>query len=99
MANFIQTDKKRRKLVFKHETKRLEYKSIIKNLNLPKEVRYEYVSKLNNLNRNSSQIRVRNRCILTGRGRSIYSFCKLSRLKFRELAAQGRLVGIKKASW
>ena len=99
MANFIQRDNKRRKSVFKNEIKRLEYKSIIKNLNLPKEVRYEYVSKLNGLNRNSSQIRVRNRCILTGRGRSIYNFCKLSRLKFRELASQGRLVGIKKASW
>ena len=99
MANFIQKDNTRRQLVLKNETKRLEYKSIIKNLNLPKEVRYEYVSKLNNLNRNSSQIRVRNRCILTGRGRSIYSFCRLSRLKFRELAAQGGLAGIKKSSW
>jgi small subunit ribosomal protein S14 len=99
MANFIQKDNTRRKLVFKNEIKRLEYKSIIKNLNLPKEVRYDYVYKLNNLNRNSSKIRVRNRCILTGRGRSTYSFCKLSRLKFRELAAQGRLAGIKKASW
>jgi ribosomal protein S14 len=99
MANFIQKDYTRRKLVFKDETKRLEYKFIIKNLNLPKEVRYEYVSKLNNLNRNSSKTRVRNRCILTGRGRATYSFCKLSRLKFRELAAQGKLAGIKKASW
>ena len=99
MANFIQKDNKRRQLVLKNESKRLEFKCIIKNLSLPKQVRYEYVSKLNNLNRNSSQIRVRNRCILTGRGRSIYSFCRLSRLKFRELAAQGGLAGIKKSSW
>jgi len=99
MANFIQKDNTRRKLVFKNEIKRLEYKCIIKNLNLPKQVRYEYVLKLNNLDRNSSQIRVRNRCILTGRGRSVYSFCRLSRLKFRELAAQGKLAGIQKSSW
>ena len=99
MANFVQKDNKRRKLVLKNESKRLEYKSIINNLSLPKQVRYKYVYKLNNLNKNSSKIRVRNRCILTGRGRSVYSFCKLSRLKFRELAAQGKLIGITKASW
>ena len=99
MANFIQTDIRRRKLVLRDETKRLEYKSIIKNANLSKEIRYQYVEKLNNLNRNSSKIRIRNRCVLTGRGRSIYRFCKFSRLKFRELASQGALAGIKKASW
>ena len=99
MANFIQTDTKRRKLVLENETKRLEYKSIIKNLNLSKEIRYQYVEKLNDLNRNSSKIRVRNRCVLTGRGRSTYRFCKFSRLKFRELASEGALAGIKKASW
>ena len=99
MANFVQKDNTRRKLVLKNESKRLEYKSIINNLSLPKQVRYEYVYKLNNLNKNSSKIRVKNRCILTRRGRSVYSFCKLSRLKFRELAAQGKLIGITKASW
>ena len=99
MANFIQRDNKKRQLVLKDEMKRLEYKAIIKNLNLPKQIRYEYVLKLNNLSLNGSQIRVRNRCILTGRGRAVYSFCKLSRLKFRELAAQAALAGIKKSSW
>jgi len=99
MVNFVQKDNKRRKLVLKNESKRLEYKCIISNLSLPKQVRYDYVYKLNNLNKNSSKIRVKNRCILTGRGRSVYSFCKLSRLKFRELAAQGKLIGITKASW
>ncbi len=99
MANFIQKDNQKRHLVLQNEIKRLEYKSIIKNFNLPKEIRYEYVSKLNKLNKNGSKIRVRNRCVITGRSRSVYSFCKLSRLKFRELAAQGSLAGIKKSSW
>ena len=49
MANFIQKDNKKRQVVLKDEIKRLEYKAIIKNLNLPKQVRYEYVLKLNNL--------------------------------------------------
>ena len=99
MANFIQKDNKKRQVVLRDEIKRLEYKAIIKNLNLPKQVRYEYVLKLNNLSLNGCKIRVRNRCVLTGRGRAVYSFCKLSRLKFRELAAQGALAGIKKSSW
>ncbi len=99
MTNFKNKDKNRRNIVFKYELKRLEYKSIIHDLSIPKKLRYSYIQKLNNLPKNSSNIRVRNRCILTGRGRSVFRFCKLSRIVIRQLAAQGLLTGIKKASW
>ena len=99
MTNTIQKDQKRRTLVSKNELKRLQYKTIITDLSIPKEIRYKYVCKLNNLSRNSSNVRIRNRCVITGRGRAVYRFCKLSRICFRELAAQGLIMGISKASW
>nr|AST08896.1 30S ribosomal protein S14 [Micractinium conductrix] len=99
MTNFIQRDQKRRSIYSKYELKRVELASIINDLTIAKEVRSQSIKELNKLPRNSSQIRVKNRCILTGRGHSVLSFCGLSRLKFRELASQGLLMGITKASW
>jgi len=99
MVNSIQRDLKRRFLFSKNELKRLELKSLIHDLNISKDMRYIYITQLNNLPRNSSKVRIKNRCILTGRSRSIYRFCGLSRIKFRELAAQGLLMGVTKSSW
>ena len=99
MANFVQKDLIKRQLVTKNELKRLEYKSIIKNQKLTKEIRYKYIIKLNKINKNSSKTRIKNRCILSGRGKAVYQMFKLSRIKFRELASQGMLPGVKKASW
>nr|YP_010248062.1 30S ribosomal protein S14 [Micractinium variabile]AGZ19387.1 30S ribosomal protein S14 [Chlorella sp. ArM0029B]QTK15913.1 30S ribosomal protein S14 [Micractinium variabile] len=99
MTNLIQRDKKRRGMYSKHELKRLELASVIQDLTLSKEIRYQTLRELNKLPRNSSKIRIKNRCILTGRGHSVLRFCGLSRLKFRELASQGLLMGVTKASW
>jgi ribosomal protein S14 len=99
MYNSIQRDLKRRKLFYKNEIKRLELKSLINDLNISKEMRYNFITQLNKLPRNSSRVRIKNRCILTGRGRSVYKFCRLSRIKLRELAAQGLLMGVQKSSW
>lgn len=99
MSNLKQRDKKKRLLFLKHELKRLELKSFLHDLKISKDVRYKNLRQLNQLPRNSSQNRIKNRCILTGRGHSVLRFCGLSRLKFRELASQGLLTGITKASW
>jgi small subunit ribosomal protein S14 len=99
MSNLIQRDKKKRKLYLKNELKRLQYKTIINDISISKDIRYDYIQKLNQLSRNSSPVRIKNRCILTGRGHSVYSFCRLSRIKFRELASQGSLMGVTKSSW
>lgn len=82
-----------------YELKRLELASIVHDFTFSKEVRYQSLRELNRLPRNSSKIRIKNRCILTGRGHSVLRFCGLSRLKFRELASQGLLMGVTKASW
>ena len=99
MTNSIQRDKKRRSMYSKYELKRLELTTVIHDLTFSKEIRYKSLRELNRLPRNSSRIRIKNRCVLTGRGHSVLRFCGFSRLKFRELASQGLLMGVTKASW
>ena len=53
---------------------------------------------LSKLKTNGSPVKVRNRCVLTGRSRGIYNYFKISRVMIRQLAAQGLLPGLKKAS-
>jgi ribosomal protein S14 len=99
MSNSIQRDKKKRVLFLKHELQRAELTSLVHDFTLSKDVRYKTLQQLNKLPRNSSRTRITNRCVLTGRGHSVYRCCGLSRIKFRELAAQGLLMGVTKASW
>jgi len=54
---------------------------------------------LQKLPRNSSPSRVRNRCLVTGRGRGVYRKYGLCRNMFRQLALEGKIPGIRKASW
>ena len=54
---------------------------------------------LQKLPRNASPVRVKNRCGITGRARGFLRAFGLSRIKFRELANEGKIPGIKKASW
>ncbi len=56
-------------------------------------------SALDKLPRNSSAVRLRNRCSLTGRPRGYMRFFGISRVKFRDLAANGMIPGVTKASW
>jgi small subunit ribosomal protein S14 len=99
MVNSIIRDQKRRKLFLKNEQKRVEYKSFLKNSSISQFEKREFLKKLNKLSRNSSKVRIRNRCILTGRGRGVYSKYRLSRIRFRELASQGLIPGVIKANW
>ena len=99
MKNIVKRDQKRRNLFLKNELKRVQYKSIIKSSLIGGKTKDKYVIILNQIPRNSSRTRVKNRCILTGRGKAVYRFCRLSRIRFRELAAQGLLLGVSKSSW
>ena len=83
----IARNEKRKALVEKYAAKREELK---------KAGDYEALSKLP---RNSSATRVRNRCVLTGRGRGVYEKFGLCRHMFRKLALEGKIPGVKKASW
>lgn len=85
--SIVVKNEKRKKLAKKYEEKRKELKKKGDQRALDK------------LPRNSSPVRVRNRCALTGRGRGFVRDFKLSRNKFREKAQYGLIPGIKKASW
>ena len=99
MTNTKQRDLKRRKLYYKKELKRVQLKTLIQNFKISKKSRFSYIMELNKISRNSSLVRFKNRCILTSRGHAVLRFCRLSRIKFRELATQGLLMGITKSSW
>ena len=86
-------------MVKKYQQKRLSLKKKIKNKNLGLEERIKLQSKLNDLPRDSSMVRVRNRCLITGRARGVYRKFGISRIKVRELSLSGALPGIIKASW
>ena len=95
----IQKNLNRKKIVKKFHDKRQNLKKKIMQKNLSIEERFKIQSKLNNLPRDSSKIRVRNRCELTGRTRGVYRKFRLSRIKIRELSMKGALPGVVKSSW
>ncbi|NGX38218.1 MAG: 30S ribosomal protein S14 [Chlamydiae bacterium] len=90
---------RRQELVNRNWDKRQKLKKIIRDLNRSDEDRLEAQEALNKLPRNSSPVRLRNRCRLTGRPRGYLRKFQMSRLCFRELANNGTIPGIFKASW
>ena len=88
-----------KRLVKQYASKREALKAIANDQNLPLEERFEARLKLAELPRNSSKVRIRNRCVLTGRPRAYYRKLKLSRIMLRELGSQGQIPGLVKSSW
>src|SRR3989304_9261696 len=95
----ISKQKRRERLVQLKWDRRQSLKKIILDLDKSEEERQEAKMALNKMPRNSSPVRLRNRCQLTGRARGFLRKFKLSRLCFREMANQGLIPGIVKASW
>tara|TARA_B100000035_G_scaffold274994_1_gene251731 strand:- start:15 stop:320 length:306 start_codon:yes stop_codon:yes gene_type:complete len=95
----IQRDLKRRRLISKYANKRAELKAILANPETSDEEFYKAQAKLTKLPKNSSPIRARNRCSITGRPRAHIRKFGLSRITFRELASKGKLPGVTKSSW
>jgi len=92
-------DQKRRKLVQIFMQRRLALKAELCQAGLNPSQKQEIQFKFQKLPRNSAANRVKNRCTLTGRARSVYRLFKLSRLDFRKKALQGLIPGLRKASW
>ena len=95
----VNHNNKRKELVDRYRTKRAELRAKSKDPKASDEDRVAARIKLSKLPRNSSEIRVRNRCALTGRPRGYVGKFGLSRMKFRELALAGLLPGVTKSSW
>lgn len=95
----IARNKKRERMVAKYAKKRTELKAILADPETDDDAFYEAQRKLTKLPRNSSPIRLRNRCNVTGRPRAYMRKFGLSRLTFRELATNGHIPGVTKSSW
>ena len=95
----INREQKRRDTVKKFAAKRADLLAAISNMKISEEERAAARLKLQALPRNSSPVRLRNRCALTGRPRGTYRKFGLGRTKVREFAMRGEIPGLVKASW
>jgi small subunit ribosomal protein S14 len=95
----IKREQKRRDTVKKYSGKREELLAVINNSKSSPEARHEARLQFQALPRNSSPVRLRNRCALTGRPRGFYRKFGLGRNKLREIAMRGEIPGVTKASW
>ena len=95
----IEKNKRRMKLVKSFAGRRERLKAIANNDALSMEERFEARLKLSELPRNSSPVRIRNRCEITGRPRAFNRKLKMSRIALRELGSKGLIPGLVKSSW
>ena len=90
---------RRKQIVERYRSRRMELKKIIKSPKTSEDDKREARLKLEKMPRDSNKIRVRNRCVVTGRPRAYYRKFGLSRIKLRELSMTGDLPGVIKSSW
>jgi small subunit ribosomal protein S14 len=90
---------KRRATVSKFAVKRAALEAAMNDVNATAESRLEARMKFQALPRNSSPVRLRNRCALTGRPRGVFSKFGIGRSKLRDLMMSGQVPGVTKASW
>ena len=89
----------RQELVARYAERRAALKAIIRNENSTPEARADAYAKLRKLPRDSSAVRIRNRCSMSGRPRAFVRQFGLSRVALREMALNGLIPGVRKASW
>jgi len=89
----------RKELVARYAERRAALKAIIRNENSTPEARADAYARLRKLPRNSSAVRIRNRCNMSGRPRAFVRQFGLSRVALREMALNGLIPGVRKASW
>lgn len=92
-------ERKRQSLAARYAEKRARLKKIVRDLAVGEEERMAAVRALSRLPRDSSPVRQRRRCALTGRPRGVYRKFGLSRLVLREIAMRGEIPGLRKSSW
>ena len=95
----INRNKKREKMVAQYAAKRAALKAIAEDMKVPPEERFNARLKLAKLPRNSSKVRIHHRCEVSGRAKGFYRKTKLSRIALRDLANNGQIPGMTKASW
>jgi small subunit ribosomal protein S14 len=97
--SMIARERKRERTVAKYAIKRAALKAILSDENTSDEDRWEAQQRFQQLPRDSSPVRLRTRCQLTGRPNGVYRKFGLCRNKLREAAMRGDIPGLVKASW
>ena|SRR5688500_10572861 len=97
--SLINREQKRRATVKKYSARRAALFAILEDVRATDDAKQEAREKLQQLPRNASPVRLRNRCTLTGRPRGNFRMFGLSRNKLREIAMRGEIPGVIKASW
>ncbi len=95
----IKKNEQRREIVDRYRTRRTELQKTIKSVKTTDEERAAAYASIRKLPRDSSATRIRNRCAMTGRPRAFLRQFGLSRISFREMALNGFVPGVRKASW
>ncbi|OYU50374.1 MAG: 30S ribosomal protein S14 [Rhizobiales bacterium PAR1] len=95
----VEKNKRRQRLTKQFAGKREALKAIIMNQEVSIEERFAATLKLAQMPRNSAEIRIRNRCEVSGRSRAVYRKFKMSRIALRELGNKGLVPGLVKSSW
>ena len=95
----VEKNNRRKRLADRYAAKRKALKDLIMDQSKPLEERFRAQLKLAKLPRNSARVRVRNRCDITGRPRSVYRKLGMSRIAIRELGNSGAIPGLVKSSW
>ncbi len=95
----INRNKKREKMSSSLKAKRARLKRLVHDRSLEPEERFEAQMRLDQLPRNACPVRVHNRCEITGRPKGFYRKFRISRIALRDMASNGQLPGVVKASW
>ena len=98
-ASMIARENKRTRTVAKYAEKRKSLKAILADTKASDEEKWDAQVKLQKLPRDSSPVRQRRRCQITGRPHGVYRKFGLCRNKLREAAMRGDIPGLTKASW
>ena len=95
----VEKNEKRARMAKKFAAKRARLREVARDRSLPPEERFQAYLQLAKLPRNGAAVRVRNRCVLSGRPRGYYRKFQLSRIALRDLASIGQVPGMVKSSW
>ena len=95
----VEKNNRRKRMVALRGARRAELRATIRDRSLPMEERFQAVMKLSQEPRDSSKIRLRNRCEISGRPRGYDRKLRMSRIALRDLASMGQVPGVVKSSW
>jgi small subunit ribosomal protein S14 len=98
-TSMVERERRRAKIVKRYAVQRAALKEQIRSPRTSQDDRAAAQVKLQQMPRDASKSRQRNRCAITGRSRGVYRKFGLSRVKIREVAFRGEIPGLTKASW